>query len=141
MSDRVFLDTNVLVYAYDGRDPARQQNAIKLIDSVAGANAVVSTQVLAEFCNVMLSGRGVSMKPADLGVVLEEVLGPMVAHAPDSAFYMRAIRLHEANSLSIYDSLIVQAAIDLECDTLYSEDIQSGRTFGSVVVVNPFKTS
>jgi hypothetical protein len=50
----------------------------------------------------------------------------------------RGIELHQAHSLSVWDGLIVQAALDAQCDVLLSEDLQHGRRFGSLEVVNPF---
>lgn len=138
MTAPTFIDTNILVYAYDGREPAKQEQAVALLDSVVAAQGVISTQVVAEFCNVMLTKRGVTMRPADLVTVLDAVLKPMVAHTPDAAFYGRAVALFNTHNVSFYDALIIQAALDLGCQTLYSEDLQAGQTFGDLTVVNPF---
>lgn len=62
----------------------------------------------------------------------EQVLGT------DAALVLRAIRLAQAHGLSHWDALIVQAAIDGGCKWLYSEDLQAGRRFGTLEVVNPF---
>ncbi len=132
---RVFFDTNIMVYAYDERDPVKQKRARELINNNDG---LISTQVIQEFCNVAL----VKIKNIDrLGLegVLREVLNPILAHVPSTAFYTRAIQLFSDNSISFYDALIVQAALDLDCSILYSEDLQDGQKFGTLQVVNPFK--
>jgi predicted nucleic acid-binding protein len=51
---------------------------------------------------------------------------------------LRAIALHQEHSLSFWDGLIVQAAVDAHCDVLLSEDLQDGRRFGELVIRNPF---
>jgi predicted nucleic acid-binding protein len=51
-----------------------------------------------------------------------------------------AIELHRKTQLSLWDALIVQAAIGDGCDRLDSEDLNPGRRFGSLVVVNPFES-
>jgi predicted nucleic acid-binding protein len=56
----------------------------------------------------------------------------------DAALVLAAVELHAVESLSFWDALIVRAASFSGCTTLYSEDLQPGRRFGSVVLVNPF---
>ena len=53
-------------------------------------------------------------------------------------FVTRGLELHQAHSVSVWDGLIVQAALDAGCDVLLSEDLQHGRRFGSLEVANPF---
>ncbi len=135
----VFLDTNVLVYFYDQRDPTKHQIAVKLINDVlSDETAVISSQVIAEFCNVMSSKKGIIMKLPDLKLVVVNVFPPLLKHVPSIKFYERAVELRAGHALSFYDALIVQAALDLDCAVLYSEDLQDGQKFGKLDVVNPF---
>lgn len=134
----VFLDTNVIVYAYDNRDHAKQKTARALLESVTGDDTgVISTQVIQEFCNVTRTKLSVVTK-IPLVEIIDDVLTSMLQHVPNIAFYKRALQLITAHSLGFYDALIVQAAIDLGCETLYSEDLQDGQKFGSLSVKNPF---
>ena len=133
---RSLLDTNLLVYADAADEPAKQRRAIQLItEQRAAGNAVLSTQVLREYVNVAL--RKLRLPPA---LVRERL-----------AFYARfdivpataeliagALDLHVLHSFSFYDALILQAAIVSGCKCLFSEDMQSGATFGGVRIVNPF---
>lgn len=140
MAEKVFFDTNILIYGYDERDIAKHKTALDLIfNSLAKDRSLISPQVFSEFCNVALVKIPKRMDKSDLQMVLQTFLEPMLAHKPDLEFYNRAIELHAANSLSFYDALIVQAAIDLKCQTLYSEDLQDGQKYGTLTVVNPFK--
>lgn len=137
---KIFLDTNILVYIYDRHDDARHQSAVRLFgEEWVNDEKVISMQVIAEFCNVMLTKKGLIMKVPDLEFVITNVLKPLLGHVPSAEFYQGAARLYASHSLSFYDALIVQAALDLDCALLYSEDLQGGQTFGKLKVVNPFK--
>jgi len=141
MTKTAFVDTNVVVYAHDARDLRKQRIAQDLLEDLSiHSQAVVSSQVVQEFCHVMLRGERPFMVMTDLRTVLSEVLFPLMNHNPAPSFYESALDLHNRYSLGYYDALIVQAAIDLGCDTLYSEDLQDGQKFGKLTVINPFKT-
>ncbi len=58
--------------------------------------------------------------------------------AVDGSTVLRAVHLHQTASLSFWDALIVQAALEGSCKTLYSEDLQAGRRFGELEIENPF---
>ena len=140
MTEPIFLDTNVLVYLYDRRDPRKQKQAEKLLfETLSQKNVVISSQVVVEFCNVMLTKKGTIMRDTDLKEVLLHVLNPKLAHMPSIDFYDRSVQLFVKGSINFYDALIVQAAIDLNCDVIYSEDLQNGQKFGKLEVINPFK--
>lgn len=133
---RRFFDTNVMVYAHGRDDPAKRDLARASIDeATADDGFVVSTQVLAEFYWTAL--RLKLMGPAqarDLVRVWSE--HDPVVQTPD--LLLRAISLHQEHSLAFWDALIVQAALDSRCDFLMTEDMQHGRRFGDLEIVNPF---
>ena len=138
VSSSAFIDTNVLVYTYDERTPHKHAIAIALVDRLVSAEqAVISSQVVQEFCNVALNKIKIQ-DVAELEATLATVILPLLQHYPTPAFYQRTIQLHERFSLSFYDALIIQAALDLKCSVLYSEDLQDGQTFGSLKIVDPF---
>jgi predicted nucleic acid-binding protein len=139
MSGRIFLDTNIFVYAYDTKTARKKHiTATELLRSIGPTDeAVISTQVVQEFCNVAFK-KLPDVSAEKLTRLLHEVLYPMVAHHPDEAFYSRAIALKHRYKLAWYDTLLVQAASDMHCKTLYTEDLQDGQHFGSLTVLNPF---
>lgn len=133
-----FIDTNVLVYVYDHRDESKHRVADRLVRQlIADNDAAISMQVVQEFCNVVLHKLKIT-DTHELQNIIEDVLWPLVKHKSSSEFYQRATVLYERHSLSFYDALIVQAALDLGCTTLYSEDLQAGQRFGGLTVVDPF---
>jgi predicted nucleic acid-binding protein len=137
--DRVFFDTNILVYQFDQSEPAKQSKAIELIERhILAKQAVISSQVVQEFINVSLKKFAIKLSLTELELTISELLKPLCAHIPSFNFYEQALKLYSMHSIGFYDALIVQAAIDLGCTTLYSEDLQDGQQFGTVVIKNPF---
>jgi predicted nucleic acid-binding protein len=132
-----FLDTNVFVYAHEiGAFAAHRARAHELIVQMIrqGEQIVVSPQVVMEFVNVMLRKK---MAAASVTQHLREFAHYRM-RAPDFASIVGAWQLHETHGIGWFDALIVQCAIEAKCDTLYSEDLQHGRRFGALTVVNPF---
>ena len=132
----VFFDSNVVVYAHDRRDVRKQARAIALLAAHAdNGTLTVSTQVLAETYSILLRKR--LLKSDDAIAALEAlVVGRVVA--ADAASVMRGLQLSRRYQLSSWDGLIVQAALDAGCTTLFTEDLQAGQSFGELEVVNPF---
>ena len=135
MSAKVFLDTNVVAYAFDATVPIKWQRARKLM---AGRNWVVGWQVVQEFANVALHRFAVPMKPADLADYLEWVLWPRCEVFPSQNLYRTAVMLHTQTQYRFYDCLIIAAALASGAAVLYTEDLQHGRTIGSLKIENPF---
>lgn len=135
MSAEVFLDTNVLVYAFDDTAPAKQTKARALM---AAPNWTVSWQVVQEFANLALHRFSVPIKPGDLSDYLSLVLWPKCRVSPSPVIYKAALQIHEQAQYRLYDSLIVASAVASGATILYSEDLQSGRRIGSLQILNPF---
>jgi predicted nucleic acid-binding protein len=139
MSDKVFLDTNIIVYAFDQLEPGKMKVARKLLtEGAASKGAIVSYQVVQEFVNVALRRFEMTMSQSELEEFLFEALFPMMAVSSSPALVIEALRLGTSHHLGWYDSLIVAAALERSCQVLYSEDLQHGRRFGNLVVQNPF---
>jgi len=139
MNARFFLDTNVFVYAFDTSAPAKSKKAAQLIRQAADTGqGVVSYQVVQEFFNVALRRFTRPMSVAEAEQYLVTVFRPLLAVHSSPALYFEALRISAKDRLSWYDALIVAAAIEANCDRLYSEDLQHGREFGDLSVVNPF---
>jgi predicted nucleic acid-binding protein len=140
MSGRAFLDTNIFVYANDQNEPRKRAIAVDLIrETTANRSGVVSSQVLNEFFNVVLVKSRQKMRHDDAQRFLNAVFRPLFTVAPSVALVSEAINTQERYRLSWYDSLIVSAAQQAGCSRLYTEDLQDGQRFGSVVVHNPFR--
>lgn len=139
MNVRSFLDTNIIINAFGQAFPEKAQIAQRLIkDGAADKNAIVSYQVVQEFINVALRGFRLAIAKPDLEMFVLTALFPMMAISSSPSLVIEALRLHSANQLAWYDSLIVAAALQGGCKVLYSEDMQHGRRFGDLVVQNPF---
>lgn len=135
----VFIDTNIFVYAHDEANQEKSEKARSLlIELVENKEGSISTQVIQEFCNVALRKSATPLKGKDVRNIIRELMIPLLRHQPDSDFYLRSLEIYERYSLSFYDALIVQAAIDLNCSILYSEDLQDNAQYGKVRVINPF---
>ncbi len=132
---RPFVDTNIVVYALSGQDSAKQAVAQRLLAERGAARPSLSTQVLAETYSVLT--RKLRWTPDDAldAVTLLKRLR-VVALTPETQ--LDALRLAVEHRLSGWDAMVVQAALPAGCDVLFNEDLQTGRRFGNLEVVNPF---
>ena len=136
---RVFFDTNVLVYRFDADNDKKRNVVGKLIEKHYSAESgVISTQVIQEFINVCTSKFKPSYSSEQIDKIIDDLLEPLCQQVPNTTYYKKALRLYEDCSISFYDSLILQAALDTGCQTLYTEDLQHGQKFGKLTVINPF---
>ncbi len=140
MSDKVFLDTNIFVYASNRSDHTKARRAERLIvDAIAARNGVVSYQVVQEFINLALKRFTRPMSGMDAERYVTNIFQPLLSvHSSQTLFFL-ALRTQERYRLSWYDALIVAAATEADCSVLYSEDLQHGQRFGSTTVKNPFR--
>lgn len=136
MSDREFIDTNVLIYADDARDIQKRLQARELIRGLMrNRRGVVSLQVLQEFFAAATRKLGMSSDDAKRRVVLYSRFDTVMLAPTD---WLAAIDLHRIHRFSIWDSLIVRAALNGNCTTLHSEDMSSGQLIESLAFNNPF---
>lgn len=134
-----FLDTNVLVYAYDVSDPAKQRIAQNLVrKAVAGGLMMISTQVLAEFAATLLYKLNPPLSAQDVMVLLD-ALGPVRLVVPDGEMVRRAVEAHAKYGLHFYDGMIVAAAERAGCATIWSEDLNPEQKYFGVAVASPFQ--
>jgi predicted nucleic acid-binding protein len=140
MNGRFFLDTNVFVYSFDKSAAAKARKAAHLIrQAVATRKGIVSYQVVQEFFNVAFRRFAQPMSTVEAEQYLAVVFRPLLAIQSSQAIYGEALRLCARFRLSWYDSLIVAAALEGQCDLLYSEDLQNGQRFGDLRIENPFQ--
>jgi predicted nucleic acid-binding protein len=133
---RTFFDTNVLVYANVVQDAGKREVARAIVaESISGHEFVVSAQVLAEFY-ATTTRRRLLEPPEAMALIQLWSEHDTVPQSPD--LVLRAIALHQRHTLSFWDAMVVQAALDARCDVLLSEDLQHGRRFGDLEIRNPF---
>lgn len=133
-SDRVFLDTNVLVYSYSATEIDKQQTARKLVSEY---NSYISSQVLQELCNIVTRKFNFSY-PAAL-VAINESLQNNNFFVNTEHTIIQACKIAERYSFSFYDSMIISAALECECSVLYSEDLQHNQKIEELTIINPFR--
>lgn len=137
MSGQSFLDTNVLAYTDDRRSPEKQAIALDLVKRChKQRDGVVSTQVLQEY---FVTVTGKFRLPIEIARRKTELFSrfDLVVIRPEDI--LAAIDLHRAHQFSLWDALVVRAALRSECSVLYSEDLQTGRRVGNLEIVNPFE--
>lgn len=133
---RFFLDTNIVAYADDLDAPGKQAVALDLLARAYGASGgVLSLQVLQEYFVTATRKLGVAAGDARRKV---ELLSRLEVVRLEPTDLLAAIDLQGLHSLSIWDALIIQAALLARCTILYSEDLPAGFRLGSLQVVNPF---
>ena len=136
MSARVFLDTNVLVYADDAdAGPKRDRAQAILRECFTGAHGVLSTQVLQEFFVVSTRKLGVAAEVARRKV---ELLARLDVVDIRVELILAAIDLHRLHAVSFWDALVVKCAAASGCGRLLTEDLHHGQTIDGVRIENPF---
>jgi predicted nucleic acid-binding protein len=132
------LDTNVVVYAMDDAAPAKQARARELISAARAESHVISPQVLQEFFNAVTRKLARPVAPDAAGAAVR-ALTRLTVVAADAELVVSAIELHRRHQLSLWDALILQAALNGGCERLLSEDLQHGFRVGNLAVENPFR--
>lgn len=140
MSDRYFVDTNILMYAHDAAAGDKHARAKALVEDLwQNRSGVVSTQVLQELA---VNLRRKAKRPLDAratrDVVSDYLAWQVVVNGGDSI--LEALELEARYQISFWDALVIQAAQTAGADVLYSEDLSDGQRYGSVKVENPFKS-
>lgn len=136
MSDRVFLDTNVLLYADDAGAGAKQQRAQDLaFEAMQSGRGVISTQVLQEY--FASATRKLKLPAVKARARVETFLGFEVLQI-QVEHVLGAIDLHLSRGLAFWDALIVTTALESGCDRLLTEDLQHGFKLRGLAIENPF---
>ncbi len=127
----VFFDTNILVYAQQSGPKGEAARAL------LAQGGIISVQVLNEFAAVTTRKFGRTWP--DVAAAIGDILALVEPPVPLTLALHHAARdLAASDHVSFYDALIVCAAQQSGCDRLYSEDLQAGRQFGALRIVNPF---
>ncbi len=136
---REFVDANVLVYAFDASAGAKRLSAQQLLERLwKSGTGCLSIQVLQEFFVAVTRKAPQPLSSTDAADRVRE-FGAWSVFAPKVDDVLAAIELHERNSLSFWDAMIVRAASESGCDVLWSEDLSDGQVLSGVRVRNPFR--
>jgi predicted nucleic acid-binding protein len=120
MSDKFFVDTNILMYAHDTSAGKKHERAKALVEELwRNRSGVLSTQVL----------------QATREIVTDYLAWQIVVNSGEST--LEALDLEARYQISFWDALVLHAANAAGADVLYSEDLSDGQTYGAVRVVNP----
>lgn len=137
MNATKFIDTNILLYAYDQDAPAKRKVALKLVEQgwSAPGTFAVSVQVLQELF-VNLEKRGVSSGEA-AQIIRDYTLWPVVENSTE--LLLAALEQKARWHIALWDALILAAARASGATELISEDFSHGQDYGGVRAVNPFR--
>lgn len=133
---QAFIDTNIVVYANDGRVKAKQDRAIEIVTRLMRSRSgVVSIQVLQEYANTALSKLG--QKP-DAVLRQMRIMEALRLVSPSPDMIRRQVEIRETYRIGFWDAGIVAAAEEARCDVILSEDLNDGQFYAGVPVANPF---
>lgn len=136
MSDRVFVDTNIFVYADDKSARTKRVRARRVLsDLIREKRAVVSTQIMQEYFAAAVRKLGLSAEQARMRI---ERLSRLDVVLVRPELILGAIDLCRLHRLSFWDALVVRSASAAGCARLLTEDLQRGRTIDGVRIENPF---
>lgn len=133
-----FVDTNILLYAYDSADSLRHRRAMELVGELGRSRqGAVSVQVLQEFYVNAISKIARPLAPQVARQRLR-ALSRWPTHSPLPADVLAASVLGEDNRISFWDAMIVHSASALGCIRLWTEDLNPGQVISGVEIANPF---
>lgn len=136
-ADPWFVDTNVLVYAFDDDSPDKQKTARRLLDDKAD-QLVLSAQVLGEFY-VTVTRKLARPLPANRAVEALDALCAFPVRGLAPTLVRSVARRSASSQVSYWDALIIESALDAGATVLLTEDLQHGQRFEALRVVNPFR--
>lgn len=136
-TNKIFFDSNILIYFADTRDLKKQRIADSLVKTaIENENGIISTQSLQEFYNASTKKMLCTPEKAKEYTKIFASSFDVQQISPDMIF--NAIDISTANKISFWDSLIVSAAQDSGCVIVYSEDLNDGQIINGVKILNPF---
>ncbi len=133
MRDKIFIDTNILLYLYD-RDGKKKSQAKEILKN----NHYISIQVLNEFTNISIKRFKLDINELDNN--LQKIIEKTTLFSFDEQTIRFAIKIQNRYNFQYYDSLIIATALENNCNILYSEDMQHNQIiFEKLTIINPFK--
>jgi predicted nucleic acid-binding protein len=139
MSGRYFIDTNIFIYSFHENDSNKREISRRLIaDALENSTGVISYQVVQEFLGAATRKFKKPLTFIDSQRYLSIVLEPLCEVYSSPELFHRALEIMDKWRYSFYDSLIIASAIQADCTTLYSEDMQHSQEIMNLSLKNPF---
>jgi predicted nucleic acid-binding protein len=137
MQDKVFLDTNILIYCYSVDEQEKQEKALKLLDKHS-ENSLISTQVINELSNVLF--KKFKLSSVEIENTILEIDNYISIVNFTLTTQIKALKIKDKYKLQFYDSLVIATAIENNCTIVYSEDMQDGLLIEKILtIINPFR--
>ena len=133
-----FVDTNVLVYAYDNQDAQKQQQAKTLLRRLwLEQSGCISIQVLQEFYVTTTRKLAKPLTVVEASQIISD-LGLWHIHQPQVEDILSAIQIQQRYQLSFWDSMIIRSAAQLGCSIIWTEDLNAGQLIEGCKIQTPF---
>jgi len=137
-SQRQFVDTNVLIYAFDQESREKGESARTLIAALwETGQGCLSMQVLQEFFVSVTQKIRRPIAPNEAARRVRQY-SEWTLHVPERDDLFSAIEIQLSFGISLWDAMIIQSARRLRCPVLWSEDLSPGQVYAGVTVRNPF---
>jgi predicted nucleic acid-binding protein len=132
MSEKVFIDTNILIYLYSEDEEKKQEISQKVMGKY---DCVISTQVLNEFSNVCIGKLNQSIEDVELAV--DEIIEQCTVFLLEKHYVKQALQIHKKYGYKYFDSLIIVSALNSDCKYLITEDLADGQIIdGRLKIIN-----
>jgi predicted nucleic acid-binding protein len=137
MTGRVFVDTNILIYALDPAEPAKRQASTDLLKTaISNRSLTLSPQSLNETYRVLVQRR--RLMPIDAARSYIRTLAPWAIAPLDAKTTERAFAVEDETGYGWWDCLMLASALQAECRMFVSEDLQDGREVAGMRIASPF---
>ena len=136
-----FVDTNVLVYAYNFADPHKHLVAKTLLSGLWNSGkGILSIQVMQEFY-VVVTQKVSNPISSETAIQIIEDLGKWGYHIPKLEDIIEAVQIQQRNKLSFWDALIICSAKKSGCNIIWTEDLNHNQVYEGLKVLNPFDSN
>ena len=138
MSDKIFVDTNILVYCFDSSDMIKKEKAVRILERLwESSSGVLSLQVLKEFFVTVTAKLPEKMDFKSAKTAVTDLFSwNLFMESRDSL--EKSFEIIQKYQLSFWDANILSAAILSDCNKIYTEDLQHGQVIEGVQILNPF---
>lgn len=137
MRDRIFLDSNILVYSSLEDNENKHNKIISLLQNIKGKEIFLSTQVINEVYVTLLKN---GLDDDAIQKVLMEIIETYNISVITTEIIKKAWNLRKQYRYSYWDSLVLASALEINCSTLYTEDMQGGQVVEDTLrITNPFE--
>ena len=135
MKDKIFLDTNIIIYCYSNSEKEKQTISRKLFERYSELN--ISKQVINEMTNILF--KKFKLSSFDIKNTIEQISNIVFTCDFNFDTQIKAIELKDKYNLQYYDALIIATALENNCNIIFSEDMQHNQTVeNKLTIINPF---